>query len=106
PAVGVTNPMPLARAFYWRGRAAEALGHERDARAYYETAARYSTAYYGQLARARLGIESVTLRAPPEPSADHYRLEVVRVFEILYTLDERDMVANMAADLGDKSTDV
>ena len=35
-----------------------------------------------------------------------YRLEVARVFEILYALDERDMVANMAADLGDKSTDL
>jgi soluble lytic murein transglycosylase len=105
-AEGATNPMTLARSYYWQGRAAEALGHERDARPYYETAARYSTAYYGQLARARLGIESVALRAPPEPSADQYRLEVARVFEILYALDERDMVANMAADLGDKSTDV
>ncbi len=105
-ADGVTNPMTLARAYYWQGRAAEALGHERDARGYYEVAARYSTAYYGQLARARLGIESVALRPAPEPSADHYRLEVARIFDILYALDERDMVANMAADLGDKSTDV
>jgi peptidoglycan lytic transglycosylase len=105
-ADGVTNPMTLARAYYWQGRAAEALGHERDARGFYEVAARYSTAYYGQLARARLGIESVALRPPPEPSADHYRLEVARIFEILYALDERDMVASMAADLGDKSTDV
>ena len=105
-AEGATNPMTLARSYYWQGRAAEALAHERDARAYYETAARYSTAYYGQLARARLGIETVALRAPPEPSADHARLEVARIFEILYALDERDMVANMAADLGDKSTDV
>jgi soluble lytic murein transglycosylase len=105
-AEGATNPITLGRSYYWQGRAAEALGRERDARAYYETAARYPTAYYGQLARARLGIEAVTVRAPPEPSADHYRLEVARVFEILYALDERDMVANMAADLGDKSTDV
>ena len=105
-ADGVTNPITLARSYYWQGRAAEAQGHERDARGYYEAAARYSTAYYGQLARARLGIESVALRPPPEPSADHYRLEVARIFEILYALEERDMVANMAADLGDKSTDV
>ena len=64
-ADGVTNPMTLARAYYWQGRAAEALGHERDASGHYEVAARYSTAYYGQLARARLGIESVALRPPP-----------------------------------------
>ena len=104
-ADGVTNPITLARSYYWQGRALETLGRSQEARAYYETAARFPTAYYGQLARARLGIEAVTLRPRPEPSADHYRLEVARVFEILYALEERDMIANMAADLGDKSTD-
>jgi soluble lytic murein transglycosylase len=104
-ADGVTNPITLARAYYWQGRAAEALGRNQEARGYYETAARYPTAYYGQLARARLGIDAVTLRAPPEPSAEHYRLEVARIFEILYAIDERDTIANMAADLGDKSAD-
>jgi soluble lytic murein transglycosylase len=104
-AEGVTNPITLARSYYWQGRAAEALGRGQEARGYYETAARYPTAYYGQLARARLGIEAVTLRPAPEPTADHYRLEVARVFEILYAIDERDTIANMAADLGDKSTD-
>jgi soluble lytic murein transglycosylase len=104
-AEGVTNPITLARSYYWQGRAAEALGHGQEARGYYETAAHYPTAYYGQLARARLGIEAVTLRPAPEPSAEHYRLEVARVFEILYAIDERDTIANMAADLGDKSTD-
>jgi soluble lytic murein transglycosylase len=104
-ADGVTNPITLARSYYWQGRAAEALGREREARTYYETAARYPTAYYGQLARARLGIEGVTLRGAPEPTAEHYRLEVARAFEILYAIDEREIIANMAADLGDKSMD-
>jgi len=104
-AEGVVNPITLARSSYWQGRAMEALGRERDAHTYFEAAARYPTAYYGQLARARLGNESVTLRAVPEPPADYYRLEVARAFEILYALDERDMIATMAADLADKSTD-
>jgi soluble lytic murein transglycosylase len=104
-AEGSTNPITLARSYYWQGRAAEALGRGQEARGYYEVAARYPTAYYGQLARARLGIEAVTLRSPPEPTAEHYRLEVARAFEILYAIDERDIVASMAADLGDKSTD-
>jgi hypothetical protein len=34
-------------------------------RAQYEAAARYPTAFYGQLARARLGLGDVTLRAAP-----------------------------------------
>ena len=105
-AEGTANPITLGRAYYWQGRAEEALGRGQEARTYYEAAARYPTGYYGQLARARLGMDTVTLRNPPEPSADYYRLEVARAFEILYAIDERDLVASMAADLGDKSTDV
>jgi soluble lytic murein transglycosylase len=105
-ADGVVNPITLARSFYWQGRAAEALGREQDARALYEVAARYPTAYYGQLARARLGLDEVTLRALPDPAADPRPLEVGRAFEILYAVDARDLVAAMAADLGDKATDV
>jgi len=104
-AEGITNPITLARSYYWQGRAAEALGHGQEARAHYEAAARYPTAYYGQLARARLGIDAVTLRNLPEPSAEHHHLEITRVFEILYAVDERDLVAIMSADLGDKTTD-
>jgi soluble lytic murein transglycosylase len=105
-AEGTSNPITLGRAYYWQGRAVEMLGRGQEARTYYEAAARYPTGYYGQLARARLGMDTVTLRNPPEPSAEHYRLEVARAFEILYAIDERDLVASMAADLGDKSTDV
>jgi soluble lytic murein transglycosylase len=104
-AEGITNPITLARSYYWQGRAAEALGRGQEARGYFEASARYPTAYYGQLARARLGIEGVTLRNSPEPTAEHYQLEVARVFEILYAIEERDIIASMAADLGDKSTD-
>jgi soluble lytic murein transglycosylase len=104
-AEGVTNPITLARSFYWQGRAAEAAGHERDARGYYETAARYPTAYYGQLARARLGLDEVTLRPLPAPPADLHGLEVARLFEILYAIDARDVIAAMAADLADKAND-
>jgi soluble lytic murein transglycosylase len=105
-ADGMTNPITLARSSYWQGRAAEALGRDQEARAYYETAARYPTAYYGQLARARLGIEAVTLRSLPEPSAEHRYLEVVRALEILYAIDERDLAAIMAAELGEQARDV
>src|SRR5262249_54909042 len=58
---GTNNPITLARAYYWQGRAADALGKTNDARALYETAARYSTAYYGQLARARLGLKDIVM---------------------------------------------
>ena len=104
-ADGVSNPITLARAYYWQGRAAEAAGREQDARSFYRQAAYYPTAYYGQLARAKLGLDEVTLRVPPESTAEHRVLEMSRVFEILYAIDERDLVAGIAADLGDNATD-
>ncbi len=108
-AHGNSNPITLARAGYWQGRAAEALGRREDARAYYEAAARYSTAYYGQLARARLGHKDLVLRPPPEPPADRRdtiaRLEIVRAIELLYAIDERDLLAGALADLGERSID-
>ena len=105
-AEGTANPITIARSYYWQGRAAETLGRGQEARAHYEVAARYSTAYYGQLARARLGIGEVTLRNPPEPSADYRRLEVARAFEMLYALDERELASIMAVEFADKTTDV
>jgi soluble lytic murein transglycosylase len=101
---GSDNPITLARAGYWQGRAAEALGRQQQARAYYEAAARQPTAYYGQLARARLGLKELPLRKPPEVP-DRRNLEVARAMEILYAIDARDLVPAMAADLADKATD-
>jgi soluble lytic murein transglycosylase len=105
-ADGATNPITLARSYYWQGRAAEALGRDQDARSLFEAAAHYPTAYYGQLARARLGLNEVELRDLPSPAPEHRTPELARVFEILYAVDNRDLIAAMAADLGDKATDI
>ena len=106
---GTSNPITLARAGYWQGRAMEALGRNSEARAHYEAAARHSTAYYGQIARARLGYKDIVVRPPPEPAADRRealaRLEVVRAIEILYDIDERDLIAGALAELGERSSD-
>lgn len=107
---GATNPIVLARANYWRGRAAEALGEREAMRAGYEAAARYPTAYYGQLARARLGRNHIELRAPSPglaaadgaPSTD----ERVRAADMLYEIGERDVVLYFVADLAEQSPDV
>ncbi|HEY4856719.1 MAG TPA: lytic transglycosylase domain-containing protein [Xanthobacteraceae bacterium] len=101
-----SNPIALARSGYWQGRAAEALGRKEEARAHFEAAARYPTAYYGQIARARIGHKDISLRAPPELPAGLDRLEVVRAIEILYAIEERDLVAGALADLGERATDV
>jgi peptidoglycan lytic transglycosylase len=102
-AQGNHNPITLSRAGYWQGRAAEALGRRDEARAHYEAAARYSTAYYGQIARARLGHKDIVLRPAPEPAPA--RLDIARAIELLYAIDERDLIAGSLADLGERSTD-
>jgi soluble lytic murein transglycosylase len=106
---GATNPITLARASYWRGRAAEALNDKAAARKYYEMSARYPTAYYGQLARARLGIDKVELRMPPQPQlagSSTVANEIVRAADLLYAIGERDIVVAFGADLAEQSTDV
>jgi soluble lytic murein transglycosylase len=109
-AQGIGNPIALARAGYWQGRAAEALGRKDEARAHYDAAARHGTAYYGQLARARLGYKDVGLRPPPDPGPERRaavgQSEVVRAAELLYAAGERDLVVSLVADLGERSTDI
>ena len=109
-ADGSVSPYALSRAGYWQGRAAEAMGQHAQAKAYYEMAARYTATYYGQIARGRLGLADLGLRGPPAftPAihAEMHNLEVVRAAEILYALDERDLLASIYAELGESSTDV
>src|SRR5581483_252564 len=62
---GTQNPHALARGGYWQGRAAEAMGQTTQARTFYEMAGQYVATYYGQLARARLGLQDLGLRPPP-----------------------------------------
>jgi soluble lytic murein transglycosylase len=103
-AQGVANPISLARAGYWQGRAAEAMGRKEEARGYYQSAAQYPTAYYGQITRAHIGLNNLVLRHPPEHSAAA-EIEVVRAVELLYEAGERDLVTTIAADLAERSRD-
>jgi soluble lytic murein transglycosylase len=107
-AEGITNPIALARASYWQARAAEALGRNHDARTHYETAARYPTAFYGQLARARLGITGIAVRRPEVDGTQRAaiaNMEVVRAAELLYAIGERELIIPMVMDLADRAVD-
>jgi soluble lytic murein transglycosylase len=82
--VGSVNPTALARAGYWQGRAAEAAGRTQEARAAYAAAAAHSTSYYGQLARAKLGLPQIELNgAPAARGRGIERLEIVRAVQLL-----------------------
>jgi len=100
--VGSVNPTTLARAGYWQGRAAEAAGRAQEARAAYNRAAGQSTSYYGQLARAKLGLPQIELNgAPSARGRGIERLEIVRAVALLYALDERELAIPIFADMGD-----
>jgi soluble lytic murein transglycosylase len=101
---GATDPRILARAAYWRGRDAEQAGQMAQMRTQYEAAARYPTAYYGQLARARLGLDNVALRLPPR-AADPSRNETLQTAATLYAIDERDLALTFVSDIAKESDD-
>jgi soluble lytic murein transglycosylase len=108
-AVDTENPVAKARAAYWKGRTHEVLGHAQEARSFYETAAQYTTAYYGQIAAGKLGTGELAIRPAPALSPNErakvLRDEVVRAVELLYHINERDLAAIMAVDSGENSDD-
>ncbi len=89
-AEAAETPLSIARAAYWRGRAAEAMGHAEEAKLDYESAATEPIAYYGQLAAERLGAKRFQLRRPFAVAEGPARDDAVRAAEALYAdgLDE------------------
>jgi soluble lytic murein transglycosylase len=98
-----------SRAHYWQGRAAEAAGDSGRARGFYDTAGRFATTYYGQLARARLGLKDLPLRAIPKASAEDRavfeRTPAARALRILYVLKERELAVGLAAAYAESESD-
>ena len=99
---GSVNPTTLARAGYWQGRAAEAAGRGEAARGAYTAAAAQSTSYYGQLARAKIGLTQIDLNdATAARGRGAERLEIVRAVALLYDLEEGDIAIPIFADMGE-----
>ena len=103
---GSADPIVLARAAYWRGRAAEAAGQLEEMKTQYQTAAQYPTAYYGQLARARLGLGEISLGVQAPRSVDGAQSELLHAADILYRIGEFDLVLSFVSDLAETSRDV
>ncbi|MGU3538998.1 lytic transglycosylase domain-containing protein [Methylobacterium sp. A54F] len=103
------TPISIARAAYWQGRAADAAGEAEAARAFYERAALQPIAYYGQLARAKLGQASLTLREPaeldgPGRAAFEDRL-CVRALRLLGAASLKELALPLYIDAAQKMTD-
>ncbi len=95
-AEAAETPLSIARAAYWRGRAAEAMGEADEARLHYENAATEPVAYYGQLAAERLGVKRLVLRAPTRTAEDSQRNDAVRAAEALYAEGLDDVAEGLA----------
>ena len=92
-ATETVSPISRARGAYWTGRAHEAAGNTEEARRWFETAAAYTTAFYGQMAAERIGRPSVAeLPAPPAISA---------AASSQFAADERVRVVQQTSQLGE-----
>ena len=90
-----TSPISSARAYYWLGRAAKAMGKDALARERFAVAANYIYTYYGQLAAEELGgvhvaQKFVTTAVVTEADrASFVQRPSAKAFRILTDLDER-----------------
>jgi soluble lytic murein transglycosylase len=81
------GPLSLSRAYYWLGRAAEA-GGPGNATAYYQKAAVFGTAFYGQLAAARIGSSNISVAYPDASSVDRQNFANREAVRAILRLEE------------------
>ena len=99
------SPITVARALYWRGRAAEAGGDAIGAQALYAQGGQYITTFYGQLAAQKAGITQIDLGHDPVPTAaDRARFEgreTVRAARLLAQIGNRELLRSFVLGIDD-----
>ncbi|MGH7022092.1 MAG: lytic transglycosylase domain-containing protein [Caulobacteraceae bacterium] len=100
-----SSPLTQSRAYYWRGRAAEAEGDVVNAQLFFSQAAAWPTTFYGQLAARKAGEKMLTLGHDPQiSSAERAAFEAmpaIRAMHYLADIGARDEFKVFAADLSD-----
>lgn len=94
------TPISVSRAAYWQGRALDVLGNQERAVYEYRRAARHPVAYYGQLARARLGLDDLPVRSTQ--LADIAHLPGMRAARLLYRSSARELAGPLLMDLAQR----
>jgi soluble lytic murein transglycosylase-like protein len=104
-AAAGTSPITQGRALYWQGRAAEALGDQAGALAFYQRGGQHITTFYGQLAAEKAGLTTINLPADPVPTSSDVAAfeghEVVRALRILGETGEMSLFRVFAFQLDD-----
>lgn len=90
----VKTPVSKARATYWSGRAAEAMGQMGMARDWYKKASQFQTVYYGQMAGATLSKDlGLPKNKLPRLSSSDYdkfeKSELYQSFEIFKSAKQK-----------------
>ncbi len=101
-AKSAATPISLARVAYWQGRAAEAGGQVEEARRHYEHATRQPITYYGQLASAKLGLQSLPLRVVNVDTATRAEFDnhtAAQAIKRLHDVGARDLALPLYIDL-------
>jgi soluble lytic murein transglycosylase-like protein len=101
----VRSPVSKARAAYWLGRTAEAMGDQARARNHYIAGAQHSTTFYGLLAAERTGAPQLVIMRDPVPTdaerAAFNNSEVMRAMRLLSQAGEKSLVRVFGLHLGD-----
>ena len=95
-----------ARAAYWEGRAAEALGKPELATKWYTAGSEHMATFYGQLSAHQLGKDAPPHPLPePRPSSaeqEHFNgRELVRAAQLLFAAGDRDHAKNFLLQMAD-----
>jgi soluble lytic murein transglycosylase len=99
------SPITESRALYWRGRAAEAMGQAVDAQLFFSEAAKFQTAFYGQLAAAKIGQTEINLGKDPDiTAADRARFDnsdPVRAARLMAAIGAKDTFKRFVLEMAD-----
>lgn len=103
---GVSMPISLGRSYYWLGRALEAQDRSAAAEKAYKKASEYNTTFYGQLALARTGAETLGLAPRHLPSATDRAMfdrdDLVRAVRLLVATDNKGLTVPFLVALADR----
>lgn len=104
-----TKPRSIARAYYWMGRADEAMGDTTQANQNFQRAARYPTVFYGQLANEKIGRVSLSLAGNPKITPEvrqRYQARLpVQAISRLMNIEREDLAGTFARSLAQTLTD-
>ncbi|MCV6823274.1 MULTISPECIES: lytic transglycosylase domain-containing protein [Halocynthiibacter] len=102
----VDTPISLGRAFYWQGRAHEAMAEPEKAQAAYQRGGAYQTSFYGQLAaeKAGMAMDPALLGTEPFPNWQNTNIANSTVFQaglLLHAAREGRLTARFMSHLAE-----